>query len=76
MSLAKDYKKDDKELTDELKSAQTKWKERFKERSPEAIDEYNDNMKKGYFVLVAFLAPVNMANFQNYYFIVMMCGIF
>ena len=62
VSLAKDYKKDGKELTKELKGAETKWKDIQDERSPEAIKKYNENMKKGYFSIVAFLAPVNMAN--------------
>ena len=67
LEMAEQFKADDKPLTDELKTAQTKWEERLKERSPEAIAEYNVNMKKGYFDVVAFLAPMNM-NFQKYYF--------
>ncbi|SFA87794.1 DUF418 domain-containing protein [Algoriphagus aquimarinus] len=47
------------ELTKELKSAKTRWEKYEEKRSPEAIQEYNDEMHKGYFKVVAHLAPEN-----------------
>jgi uncharacterized protein len=66
VSIAKQFKTDGKPLTDELKTAQIKWEELQKERSPEAIAEYNSNMQKDYFSVVAFLAPINM-HIETYY---------
>lgn len=54
------FKADNKPLTKELKEADEKWQKREEERSPAAVEEYNNNMRKGYFQVVAFLAPVNM----------------
>jgi len=48
-----------KELTKELKAAKTNWERYEEKRSPEAIQEYNDEMHKGYFSVVAHLAPEN-----------------
>jgi uncharacterized protein len=67
VALAEQFKTDGKELTDDLKTAQVKWEELQKERSPKAIAEYNTNMQKNYFGVVAFLAPINMY-FKKYYF--------
>lgn len=67
ISLAEHYKIDGKALTEELKEATEKWEGIQKERSPEAIAEYNSNMKKNYFGVVAFLAPINM-HFEKLYF--------
>jgi uncharacterized protein len=67
VALVEHYKTDGKALTDELKEASEKWEEIQKERSPEAIAEYNTNMKKSYFGVVAFLAPINM-HAEKYYF--------
>lgn len=53
------YKAEDKELTKELKEASERWEKREKDRSSEAIAEYNAEMHKGYFSVVAFLAPTN-----------------
>ncbi len=47
-------------LTKELKEADEKWQKREAERAPAAVEEYNTNMRKGYFQVVSFLAPVNM----------------
>ena len=66
VEMAQEFKAEGKTLTDELKVADTKWEERQKERSPEAITEYNESMKQDYFSVVAFLAPINM-NFEKYY---------
>ncbi|PQJ82935.1 DUF418 domain-containing protein [Polaribacter glomeratus] len=60
VSIAEQFKSEGKPLTDELKTAQIKWEELQKERSPEAITEYNSNMQKEYFSVVAFLAPINI----------------
>ncbi|TXE18784.1 DUF418 domain-containing protein [Psychroserpens burtonensis] len=66
VAMAEQFKTDGKELTDDLKTAHVKWEELQKERSPEAIEEYNANMKKDYFGVVAFLAPINM-HIETYY---------
>ncbi|WP_339751253.1 DUF418 domain-containing protein [Algoriphagus aquimarinus] len=47
------------ELTKELKAAKSRWEKYEEKRSPEAIQEYNDEMHKGYFKVVAHLAPEN-----------------
>ncbi|TXD51385.1 MULTISPECIES: DUF418 domain-containing protein [unclassified Polaribacter] len=66
VAMAEQFKTDGKELTEDLKTAQVKWEELQKKRSPEAIAEYNSNMQKNYFGVVAFLAPINM-HFETYY---------
>ncbi len=48
------------ELTKELKEAKFKWEKIKEHRSPEFVSEVNENMRKGYFDVVAFLAPINM----------------
>lgn len=48
------------ELSKELKAAQETWDGQVKKRSPEAAEEFNTGMQKGYFGAVAFLAPLNM----------------
>ena len=60
------YTSEGKVLTEELKEAQSRWKEMQEERSPEAVAEYNKNMQQNYFGVVAFLAPINL-HFQQYY---------
>jgi uncharacterized protein len=67
VALVEQYKTDGVALTKELEEASTKWEEIQKERSPEAIAEYNANMKQDYFGVLAFLAPINM-HFEKYYF--------
>ncbi len=62
VALAEDYREEGKSLTKELRSAEVRWENRQQERSLEGIKDYNENMKKGYFSLVAFLAPINMHN--------------
>ncbi len=59
-SIAQKYKAEGKELTKDLKEASEKWVKKEAEKSPEAIEEYNTNMRKGYFAVVAFLAPINL----------------
>lgn len=59
-SIAQKYKSEGKELTKDLKEASEKWVKKEAEKSPEAIEEYNTNMRKGYFAVVAFLAPINL----------------
>jgi uncharacterized protein len=54
------YKAAGTPLTKELKEADEKWQKREAERAPAAVEEYNTNMRKGYFQVVGFLAPVNM----------------
>lgn len=60
VALVKTYQSEGKPLTKELKEADQKWQKREEERSPAAVEEYNTNMRKGYFHVVGFLAPVNM----------------
>lgn len=60
VSIAQQYKSEGKELTKDLKEATEKWQKKEFEKSPEAIAEYNTNMRKGYFSVVAFLAPFNL----------------
>ncbi len=60
VALIDAYKTEQKELTKELKESQTKWETIQEKRSPEAIEEFNTSMQKGYFDVVAFLAPINL----------------
>ena len=48
-----------KELSKELEKAKEAWDKREERRAPEAIEEENAEMRKGYFSVVAHLAPVN-----------------
>ncbi len=66
MVLVEQYQSDGKALTEDLKASELMWNELQQERSPEAITAYNANMQKGYFDVVAFLAPINM-HFEKYY---------
>lgn len=59
VALIDTYKTENKELTKELKETQTKWENIQEERSPEFIADFNSSMRKGYFDVVAFLAPIN-----------------
>lgn len=59
IALVDSYKTENKELTEELKESQTAWEKIQKDRSPEAIAEFNSSMQKGYFDVVAFLVPTN-----------------
>jgi uncharacterized protein len=54
------HKAEGKPLTAELIAAEKEWQERAEKRSPAAIEDANRSMRKGYFELVKFLAPVNM----------------
>lgn len=56
---AKIYQSEGKELTKEMKGATEFWESRAEKRTPEAVAEYNAEMHKGYFSVVAFLAPTN-----------------
>lgn len=58
-SIAKQYISEGKPLTMELKKAQAKWEEKQYERSQEFLNDKIENMRKGYFQIVAFLAPHN-----------------
>ena len=57
VTMAREYRSEGKELTKELRQAYEKWENTEAERSPEAIEDYNASMRKGYFSLVAFVAP-------------------
>lgn len=64
--MVNQYKADGKELTDELKETSQEWEEIQSKRTPEAIEKYNSNMRKGYLDLVAFRAPINMYVDEHY----------
>lgn len=59
VSMAEKNKSEGKEITKELNEAMERWGKIQEDKSPEAIEEYNSNMRKGYFEVVAFLAPIN-----------------
>jgi uncharacterized protein len=59
VELIKTYKSIRKPLTKELIEADRKWEKIEGKKSPESIIEYDNNMHKGYFDLVNFLAPIN-----------------
>ncbi len=59
IELTESYKAEGKELTKELKEATAKWEEREWKRSPEGIEDFNTNMRKGYLDVLVFLAPEN-----------------
>jgi uncharacterized protein len=59
VALVNTFKAEGKPLTKELKEAEGKWQERQAKRSPVAVEEYNSNMRKSYFHVVTFLAPLN-----------------
>tara|TARA_R110001632_G_scaffold140060_1_gene255969 strand:- start:73029 stop:74324 length:1296 start_codon:yes stop_codon:yes gene_type:complete len=66
VALIKTYKSESKTLTRELKEVATEWEKIQWERSPEAIEEYNTNMRKGYLDVVAFIAPENQHSDENW----------
>jgi uncharacterized protein len=55
----KAYKSKGMILTKELKEADQKWQEIQWKKSPEYVISHNNNMHKGYFEVVTFLAPIN-----------------
>ena len=57
--LVNTYKAEGKPLTKELKEADEKWQKLEAERSSAAVEEYNTNIRKGYFHVVGFLAAKN-----------------
>jgi uncharacterized protein len=57
VGLAEKNKAEGTALTKEQKEASTRWEKIQEERSPLAITEYNNSMRKGYLDLVPFLAP-------------------
>lgn len=54
------------ELTRDQQATLDKWEEREWEKSPEAIAEVNENMRKGYFGVLMYLAPIS-EHFHSYY---------
>ena len=66
VALIKTYKSESKTLTRDLKEVATEWEKIQWERSPEAIEEYNTNMRKGYLDVVAFIAPENQHSDENW----------
>ena len=59
VAQAKSFKATGKPLTKELKEADEKWQKLEEERTTVAVEEHNTNMRKGYFHVVGFLAPIN-----------------
>jgi uncharacterized protein len=68
VEMAKQFKSEGKVLTNELEEAAKEWDEMQKERTAEAITEYNINMRQDYFSVVAFLAPKNLELARKYTF--------
>jgi uncharacterized protein len=66
VELAQSYKSTGKPLSKELKEADEKWDNIIWERSPEAIAKYNSNMRKDYFNVVSFLAPINLHENEHF----------
>ncbi len=66
VALVEKYKSEGKALTRELQEVDVKWEKREWKRSPEGIEEYNTNMRKGYLDVVAFLAPENQHYDENW----------
>lgn len=65
LAIVQQYKTEGKELTKELKEASDKWEKIEYEKSPAGVDEYVTNMHKGYFDVIAFLAPINTHSNEN-----------
>jgi uncharacterized protein len=65
VATAEKYKMEGKELTPELKKATEEWTAMEAKKSPEAVEEYTTNMRKGYFEIVSFLAPQNRHYNEN-----------
>ena len=65
IALAQKYKLEGKAITKELKEAIDEWEKLEAEKSPEAVEEYNLNMRKSYFEIVSFLAPINRHYNEN-----------
>ncbi|HEX5169862.1 MAG TPA: DUF418 domain-containing protein [Cyclobacteriaceae bacterium] len=59
VSIAEKNKAEGKELTKEQNEALEEWKKIQEDKSPETVAEFNTNMRKGYFEVVAFVAPLN-----------------
>ena len=59
IATAKQYKTEGKELTKELTAALSKSEENDDKHSAAYVDDFNENMRNGYFSVVAFLAPIN-----------------
>lgn len=66
VSLVETYKAEGKELTRELKKADAEWGDMQWKRSAEGVKDVNDNMRKGYFNVVSFLAPKNKESDINW----------
>ncbi len=66
VALVEKYKTEGIILSKELKEVDIKWEERQWKRSPDAILEYNTNMRKGYVDVLAFLAPENQHSDENW----------
>lgn len=66
VALVETYKNEGKPLTKDLKETAFIWEQKQYERSAEGIAEYNSNMRKGYFDVVAFLAPMNQQYDENW----------
>lgn len=65
VELAKTFISQGKPLTKELIEANRKWQEREWKISAAGVTDHNNNMHKGYFDLVDFLAPINEQNNEH-----------
>lgn len=66
VALVEKLQEEGKPLTKELKATQLEWEQKEYKRSPEAVAEFTSNMRKSYFELVAFLAPINRHSDENW----------
>ncbi len=66
VALVESYENEGKPLTRDLKETAFIWEQKQYERSAEGIAEYNSNMRKSYFDVVAFLAPMNQHTDENW----------
>ncbi|SFZ93954.1 uncharacterized protein SAMN05428642_103454 [Flaviramulus basaltis] len=66
VALVKTNKSEGKTLTKELKETEFKWENKQWERSPEGVKDYNNNMRKSYLNVVAFLGPTNQHYDENW----------
>ena len=55
-------------LTKDEKAATEKWEKIQEKKSPKYVKEYNENMRKGYFDVVAHLAPENMESDTSWFY--------
>ena len=68
VALAEEYKASGTPITKEMEESVAGWKEIEKRRTPEFVASTSENMRKGYFEVVAFLAPKNMETDTSWFY--------